>query len=115
MNRSLANDNLQRTTQPSFQTNTLMDTFDMLSNNNNASESTSNEKELIQQGKLYYKRKYGFAPHDYLNLLELAGFITGDTTGKHLESAVKKIDATIEQPTYLKKVRLAQMRERYYP
>lgn len=91
MNQSLLQDNLQigPPKRPVSQINMLMDTYDLA---RNTSSDAPSEAELIEQGHMYYRRKNGFAPNDYLKVLELAILITGETSNLHLEASVKDID-----------------------
>lgn len=88
----------------------LMDTYDLA---RSASSNAPSEAELIKQGYMYYRRKNGFAPNDYLKILELAALIIGENTDIHLEASVKDIDTWIFRSQPKEVTKSEQFKERY--
>lgn len=112
MNQSVSEDNIQigPPKRPISQINMLMDTYDLA---RSASSNAPSEAELIKQGYMYYRRKNGFAPNDYLKILELAALITGETTNTHLEASVKEVDTWIFNSQPNEVTNLEQFKERF--
>ncbi|OBZ87098.1 RNA polymerase I-specific transcription initiation factor rrn7 [Choanephora cucurbitarum] len=68
---------------------------------------------LIEEGAFYYARKSGFGPSDYLDVIQLANLITGETANTSIESTLKIIDRIFESSSQVKTIHTSLYNARF--
>jgi hypothetical protein len=100
LNQSLGSNNMPRMYDRFKQIGMLMDTYDLVKSKNNNKNDPMDEDtrmQIIEQGNFYYGRKNGLAPKDYLDIVELACLVTGQTTNSYMELAMRDVDTQLQK------------------
>lgn len=116
LNQTLGRNTTRLNRDQSKQVGMLMDTYDMMRNTTHEDSmelDSDNTPPTIQQGDFYYGRKTGLAPQDYLDVVELASLVTGQTTNSYIEIALQKIDNHVINSNPTRTIRKAKYERRY--